>query len=120
VINEKNFLQTALHSYDNVQCITLDEFQEDVNRFSHIKKILSRYVDGAGVLNERLLLNHLVILYNVFGNKATDLLLFKIEQRYFGVLFPFLILLNRLPEESFQDYPDVKLDDKVIQTLRQI
>jgi hypothetical protein len=103
-----------------VQCITLDEFQEDVNRFSHIKKILSRYVDGAGVLNERLLLNHLVILYNVFGSKATELLLFKIENRYFGVLFPFLILLNRLPEEAFQEYPDVVLDEKVIQTLRQI
>jgi hypothetical protein len=120
VINEKNFLQTALHSYDNVQCLTLDEFQEDVNRFSHIKKILSRYVEGAGVLNERLLLNHLVILFNVFGNKATDLLLFKIDSKYYGALFPFLILLNRLPEDVYQVYPDVQLDNKVIQTLRQI
>lgn len=119
MINEKNFLQVALHSYDNVNCITLDEFQEDVNRFSHIKKLLTKYVDGANNLNDRLLLNHLVTLYNVFGNNATDLLLYKIEKKYYGVLFPFLILLDRLPQNAL-DLLEVDLDNDVIQKLRQL
>lgn len=119
MVNEKNFLQVALHSYDNVQCITLNEFQEDINRFSHIKKLITRYIEGAGELNERLLLNHLVILYNVFGNNATELLLFKIDKNYYGVLFPFLILLNRLPESTLQEL-SVSMDNTVINTLRRI
>lgn len=120
MINEKNFLQTALHCYDNPQCITLEEFQEDLNRFSHIKKAITRYVEGQAELNERLLLNHLVVLYNVFGPHATDLIMFKVDQDNYGVLFPFLILLERLPEDVFSKYTNVSLDKNIIEKLRQI
>ena len=119
MINEKNFLQVALHNYDNPQCLTLEEFQEDLNRFSHIKKQITRYVEGQAELNERLLLNHLVILFNVFGSSAVELLLYKIEERNYGILFPFLILLERLPEEVFSKY-NVVLDETIIKKLRQI
>jgi hypothetical protein len=120
VINEKNFLQTALHCYDNPQCVTLEEFQDDLNRFSHIKKQITRYVEGQADLNDRLLLNHLVVLFNVFGDTALDLLLFKIDEKNYGTLFPFLILLNRLPDEAFSKYDTIQLDQTIIQRLRQI
>lgn len=120
MLNEKTFFQRALHCYDNPQCISVEEFQDDLNRFSHIKKQLTRYHDdGSTDLNERLLLNHLVVLYNVFGDDATELLLYKIPREYYGYLFPFLILINRLPDDAFSKYT-VQLDTDIIERLRNI
>jgi len=123
VISEKNFLQRALRCYDNPQCITLDEFQEDLNRFSHIKKIITKYVEGQGEINDRLVLNHLVTLFNVFGLEALLFVLFKIEQKHWGIIFPFLILLNKLPDyipELQLATADIELDKNIIEKLRQI
>lgn len=123
MISEKNFVQRALRCYDNPQCITLEEFQEDLNRFSHIKKIITRYAEGSGELNERLILNHLVTLYNVFGLEATSFVLFKIEKKYWGIILPFLILLNKLPDyvsDLELSTADVHLDENIIKKLRQI
>jgi len=118
VINEKNFLQTALHCYDNPQCVTLEEFQDDLAKVSHVKKMITAYVNGKE-LNERLLLNHLVVLYNVFGNAASELLLFRIEPTYYKVLFPFLILINRLPDEILSKY-SIKFDENIVEKLRHL
>ncbi len=123
MLNEKNFLQRALNCYDNPQCVTLDEFKSDLDRFSHIKKIITKYADGTGVLNERLLLNHLVICYNVFGDHATEFILFKIQKKYWGILFPFLLLLDRLPEQTPYEYintKDVPLNKAVLEALEKI
>jgi hypothetical protein len=118
-ISEKNFISTALHYYDNPQCVTLDEFNEDLSRISRIKKIISMYLNNQQELNERLLLNHLVVLYNVFGNIATDLLLFKVPSQHYKVLFPFLILIDRLPESILSENP-VQYDPYVLDKLRQL
>ena len=98
MLTEKTFLQYALKAYDNPACLSLDEFKQDLDRFSYIKKLITRYKDGSSDLKERLLLNHLVICFNVFGIFAFDFLLFKIPRENWDVLFPFLILLDRLPE----------------------
>lgn len=123
MISEKNFLQRALRCYDNPQCITLEEFQEDLNRFSHIKKIITKYSEGPGDLNERLVLNHLVTLFNVFGPEALLFILFKIERKYWGIIFPFIILLDRLPEHIQElniSTADIPLDKDIIEKLRRI
>ena len=117
-LTEKTFLTRALHCYDNPQCVTLEEFEDDLSRVSRVKKMITAYVNGQE-LNERLLLNHLVVLYNVFGVETTEFLLFRIEKTYYGVLFPFLILINRLPEELLSKYK-VEFDQYVVEKLRHL
>ena len=117
-LTERNFISRALHCYDNPQCVTLAEFEEDLGRISRVKKMITTYLKGQE-LNERLLLNHLVVLYNVFDSTATELILFRIEPTYYKVLFPFLIMINRLPEEFLSKY-SIEFDQNVVEKLRQL
>lgn len=123
MINEKNFLQLALHSYDNPQCVTVEEFKADFDRFSLIKKIITKYSSDGNELNERLILNHLVISFNVFGANSLLFLLYKIERKNWPILFPFLILLNQLPDyikEHNLITSDISLNTDVIEKLRKL
>jgi len=86
------------------------EFYEDLARFKYIKRLLNRY-EESGELKDRLIVNHLVVLYNVFGNEATRLLFFKLDG-YHHMLKPFIILLGRLPEKI----PNIGIDNKTILT----
>lgn len=123
MITEKTFLHRALKAYDNPQCITVDEFKSDLDRFSHIKKLITKYKNGTGSLNERLIINHLVICFNVFGDESVKLALYRVDKEDWGILFPFLILLNRLPdriEEYHMNSSDIHLDEFVVNQLRKI
>ena len=121
-INDSNFLVYAMHHYDNPQCHSLEEFEEDLKRFLYLKKLLSRYKNN-GELRERLILNHIIVLYNIFGESATKLLFHKIDEDCWGSLVTFLVYLNRMPEE-LPEYnivlSNVILDEKIISTLRKI
>lgn len=117
-LSEKNFVNRAMHCYDNPQCIALSEFEDDLARFSRVKKLITNYQRDRE-LNERLIINHLVILYNVFGNETTEFLLFKLEQSYHKVLFPFLVLLNRMNDDVLKKYP-TDFDQYVVEKLRQL
>ena len=123
MITEKNFLQRALKAYENPQCITLDEFKSDLDRFSHVKKLITKYKNGTGALNERLILNHLVICFNVFGDESILLAMYRVSKEDWDGLFPFFILLDRLPDH-IQEYhlntSDVTLDSEVVTLLRKI
>lgn len=122
-LTDKTFLQRALHAYDNPQCLSIEEFQEDLERFSHIKKLVTKFRDGQGDLNERLIINHLVIALNVFGDEAVNFTLLKIDRKQWPVIFPFFILLNRLPDylHEFRISTDeISLDQRVIERLRKI
>jgi len=77
ILNEKNFVVYCMHNYDNPQCHSIEEFDEDLKRFLYLKKLLSRYKKN-GDLKERLILNHLVVLYNVFGDATLNMLFYKI------------------------------------------
>lgn len=96
-LDETNFLLYAAKHYDNPSCFDTLEFYEDLNRFKYIKRLLSRY-DETGDLKERLILNHIIILYNLFGIPATTKMLFFKLKEYHHYLIPFLSLLNFLPE----------------------
>lgn len=116
VLTDSNFLVYAMHHYDNIQCHSIDEFEEDLRRFLYLKKLFSRY-KNSGELKERLILNHIIVLYNIFGDATTDMLFFKLEKEYKSELVTFLIYLNRIPEENFGD---TKIDQEIVKVLRNI
>lgn len=121
-LNESNFLLYAMHHYDNPQCHSLAEFEEDMKRFLYLKKLLSRYKNN-GELRERLILNHIIVLYNIFGDDTTRMLFYKIEQSNWDALITFLVYLNRMPEilpEFAVVLSDVILDEIIITALRKI
>ena len=121
-LTEDNFLLYAMHHYDNPQCHSLNEFEEDLKKFLYLKKLLSRYKNN-GELRERLILNHIIVLYNIFGDAATKMLFHKIDQNCWGALVTFLVYLGRMPED-LPEYnivlSNVILDETIISTLRKI
>lgn len=121
-LTEDKFLLHAMHHYDNPQCTSLTEFEEDLKRFLYLKKLLFRYKDNND-LRERLILNHIIVLYNVFGDVATKMLFDKIDKDCWNALVTFLVYLNRMPDavpEYGINLSDIKLDETIIEVLRKI
>ena len=96
-LNEDNFLLFAIKNYENPQAVTKEDFDKDLNHFKYIKRLLKRY-KNTGVLKTHLLLNHFIVLYNIFGEAATPMLFFKIEEDLWSSMKSFIMFLNRLPE----------------------
>ena len=109
-ITPQNVVMYAIKNYDNPQCEGEKEFEDDLKRFKYIKRLLRRYYD-TGVLKERLLLNHLIVLNNVFSAEAaTTLLLYKIQPTYWPALKSFLIFLNSIKPGELEDIqPDLEV-----------
>ena len=121
-LTDNNFILYAMHHYDNPQCHSLEEFEEDLKKFLYLKKLLSRYKVN-GDLRERLILNHIIVLYNIFGDAATRMLFHKIDSSCWSVLITFLVYLERMPEtlpEFGIILSDIPLDETVVATLRKI
>lgn len=121
-LTENNFLLFAMHHYDNPQCHSVSEFEEDVKRFLYLKKLFTRYYVNDD-LKERLVINHIIVLYNIFGDATTNMLFYKVEEKYWPALVTFLVYLNRMPEyvaEHSIRTSDVILDEKIIKSLRKI
>lgn len=121
-LTEDNFLLYAMHHYDNPQCHSVQEFEEDLRKFLYLKKLISRYKNN-GELRERLILNHIIVLYNIFGEAATRMLFYKIDESCWDTLTTFLVYLGRMPE-IIPEYniitSNVVLDENIITTLRKI
>lgn len=126
-LDETNFMLYAAKHYDNPSCFDTLEFYEDLNRFKYIKRLFSRY-EESGELKERLILNHIIILYNLFGVPATTRMLFFKLRGFYHCLVPFLLLLNYLPEKVDNIglnnkniiTSDIILDPGVVNALRKI
>lgn len=120
-LSEDNFLLYAMHHYDNQHCHSLQEFEEDLKRFLYLRKLLNRYKKD-GDLKDRLILNHIIVLYNIFGDASTDMLFHKIEKEYWPTLITFLVYLNRMPEELDVGVKlsEVVLDKNIVEVLRKI
>lgn len=123
ILSEDTFLLYAAKYYDNPQCSSYEEFEEDLKRFQYLKRLFNRY-DNTGELKERLILNHIIVLYNCFGKNTTNMLFMKLEESQ-AILKPFVIQLNFMPE--FIEYnnkrilsSDIPMDPIVVQTLRGI
>jgi|TARA_R110000744_G_scaffold342054_1_gene447212 hypothetical protein len=116
-LNAKNFKLFAAKHYNNPECTDPSEFDEDLSRFKYLKRLLRRY-EEAEDLQERLILNHIIVLYNVFGIKAANRMMwFKIQPEYWHYIKPFLVFLNYLPEN---EKVEVSLDPLIIERLRAI
>ena len=127
-LNEDNFLLFAIKHYDNPECSSMKDFEEDLSICVYIKRLLRKY-NKTGVLKERLILNHIITFYNLFGiDAATKILLYKIDSDLHSILKPFLFFLNYISyiEKSHKKNPDfqyllgVDMDVKVIQILRKL
>lgn len=98
IMTKENYIVTAMHSYDNPSCHSIEEFKEDLNRIKYIKRLLNRYIKTKK-LKERLILNHLIIFTNMFGNEmAVKMLFFKLKPELWSALKTFCILLHIMPE----------------------
>ena len=124
-LNEANALIYAAKHYDNPHFFDTVEFYEDLSRFKYLKKLFGRY-EETGDLNERLVLNHLIVIYNVFGVEAATKLLFLKMDNYGSYLKPFLLLLNFLPDVIYNVEgrniitSEIVMDSKIVEKLRQI
>jgi len=95
-LSDDNFMIYAMKAYDKPNCI-LSEFEEDLNRIKYIKRLIKRY-KTTGELKERLILNHIIILSNVFGvEQSVKMLFFKLDKIDYNVLKTFLLFLNYMP-----------------------
>lgn len=122
-LNEDNFLMYAIKNYYNPGSMGMSELEDDLKRFKYIKRLLNRY-KTYGEINERLVLNHLVILYNVFGDATTDMLFYKIDKEYWSDLKTYLVYLHRMPLETVVSpgikETDIPLNNELIAVLRKL
>lgn len=103
-LKPENWLFFAIKHYDNPQSVTYADFEEDLNRIRYIKRLFKRY-EISGELKTHLILNHIIIMYNVFDDAATPLLFYKTEATHWNYLKAFMLFLNRLPQ-SLNDNVD--------------
>ena len=104
-LTEDNFLLFAIKNYENPQAVTKEDFDKDLNHFKYIKRLLKRY-KNTGQLKTHLLLNHFIILYNIFGEATTPMLFHKIEDDLWPSMKTFIMFLGKLP-----DYPKSGIHD---------
>ena len=122
-LTEQTFLLYAMKYYDNPHCTDVAEFDEDLKRFQYLRKLFGRYRQEKD-LKERLILNHLIVIYNVFGIEATQMLFFKLH-KYHEYLLPFVEYLNYMP--SVVEYENLSIarasidsDEHIVNTLKGI
>lgn len=117
-ITAKNFQAFAMKYYDDPQCEDIEDFQEDLRRFRYLKRLLHRYHEN-GELRERLMLNHIICLFNVFGfDPCMRMLQFKIkEEKHWSSIKTMLLYLELIEENWMIDIP---LDDTLIARLREL
>jgi hypothetical protein len=116
-LNEETFFLFAIKHYENPQAVTEDDFYKDLNHFKYIKRLLKRY-KNTGELKTHLLINHFIVLYNIFGEATTPMLFYKIEKDLWSSMKTFVLFLDRLP-----DYPkcyihDIDIDEYCMKELQ--
>jgi hypothetical protein len=124
-LNEDNFMMYAVKAYSSPQCI-MSEFEGDLKRTKYIKRLFRRYKLSGG-LKERLILNHIILLNNVFGAEATVRILFyRVDRKDYDVLKTFLLYLNLMPEiiRGIRGLDvrssDIQVDLHIAEVLRQL
>jgi hypothetical protein len=118
-LTEENFLLFAIKHYENPQAVTKEDFDKDLQHFKYIKRLLKKY-KNSGELKAHLLLNHFIILYNIFGDAATPMLFFKIEKDLWSTIKTFIIFLNKLPETPKCYVHDVPVDITCLSELQNL
>ena len=118
-LTAENFLLFAIKHYENPQAVTKEDFEKDLNHFKYIKRLLKRY-KNTGELKAHLLLNHFIILYNIFGEGTTAMLFYKIEEEMWTIMKTFVVFLDKLPEYPHCYIHDVEIDEYCLSELGRI
>ena len=121
-LTENKFLQFALNNYDNPSCATLEEFEDDLKKFLYLNRLLQRYKKNKD-LRERLILNHIIVIYNLWGDAASEMLFHKVDEEHWSALIVFLTYLGRLPEYipgTSTRSTSLKHDKDIVEILREI
>lgn len=123
ILDEKSFLLIAAKNYDMKRSSGVEEFYDDLKRFQYLKRLFKRYEDD-GDLRIRLILNHIIVLYNCFGSAATNMLFYKLKEHH-KYLKPFVVFLNYMPavieyENIIIRDTDIMLDPIIIEELRKL
>ena len=118
-LNEDNYILFAIKNYENPQAVTKEDFFDDLKRFKLIKKLLKKYlVDDK--INSKLLINHFLMLYNVFGEATTPLLFYKIESEYWSLIKTTIMYLGRFPEYPKTELHNIPVDIIFLKILKQL
>ena len=116
-LTNRNFELFASQNYNNPECESVEEFKEDLSLFKYLKSLLIRY-EKYEDLQERLILNHLIVIYNVFGIEAANRMVwFKVNEEHWHFIKPFLVFLNYLPED---EKVEVSMDPYIVEVLRKL
>ena len=118
-LNDSNYILFAIKFYNNPQAVTKDDFEDDLKRIRYVKKLLKKY-KKEGILKAHLILNHLILLFNVFDDAAVPLLFYNLDQDLWPSLKSFLMFLNRLPEYPKTQIDDIEQDQYCISILNSI
>lgn len=118
-LNENNYLLFAIKFYDNPQALTREDFEDDLKRFKYVKRLLKRY-KNTGVLKTHLILNHLTVLFNVFGDAAVPMLFYNLEKDLWPAIKSFLLFLHRIPEFPISQIHFIKPDQNCLNILQSI
>jgi len=118
-LNEDNYILFAIKHYENPHTVTKDDFFDDLKRFKLIKKIFKKYAE-TDKINIRLLINHILILYNVFGEATTPLLFYKIDSQYWSLIKTITMYLGRFPEYPKTELHSIQVDLNFFQLLQKL
>ena len=118
-LNESNYMLFAIKFYDTPQAVTKDDFEADLKRIRYIKRLLKRY-KNTGELKIHLILNHLIILFNVFNEAAVPLLFYNLEEDLWPLIKSFLVFLNRIPETPITKISKIDIDEDCLQQLKDL
>ena len=118
-LNESNYLLFAIKFYNNPQAVTRDDFESDLKRIRYIKRLLKRY-KNTGELKIHLILNHHIILFNVFDEAAVPLLFYNLEEELWPAIKSFLFFLNRIPEIPKTVFSEIELDEVCLAELKSL
>ena len=118
-LNESNYLLFAIKFYDNPQSVTREDFESDLKRIRYVKRLLKRYKNN-GERKVLLILNHLIILFNVFNEATVPLLFYNLDEELWPAIKSFLIFLNRVSEYPKTKVNEIEADEYCLQQLKEL
>ena len=118
-LNESNYMLFAIKFYDNPQSVTREDFESDLKRIRYVKRLLKRYQNN-GELKVHLILNHLIILFNVFNEATVPLLFYNLDEELWPAIKSFLIFLNRVHENPKTKIHEIETDEYCLQQLKEL
>ena len=118
-LNESNYLLFAIKFYDNPQSVTREDFESDLKSIRYVKRLLKRYQNN-GELKVHLILNHLIILFNVFNEATVPVLFYNLDEELWPAIKSFLIFLNRVHENPKTKVHEIEADEYCLQQLKEL